>query len=72
MTYNVKILEKRAFYALIQNPSGPYGAKGVGECGMVLLAAAIGNAVYNATGIRFNEIPLTPERVYKKLQENKK
>lgn len=53
------------------DPSGPYGAKGVGECGMVLSAGAIGNAVYNATGIRFNEIPLTPERVYKKLQEKK-
>ncbi|MHB8076619.1 hypothetical protein [Desulfosporosinus fructosivorans] len=53
------------------DPFGPYGAKGLGECGMVLSAAAIGNAVYNATGIRFNEIPLTPERVYKRLQENK-
>lgn len=49
------------------DPTGPYGAKGVGECGMVPTAAAISNAVYNAIGIRFKEIPLTEERVLKAL-----
>jgi hypothetical protein len=33
---------------------------------------AILNAVYNATGIRFQELPLTPERVYKALREHEK
>jgi len=54
------------------DPTGPFGAKGVGECGMVPTAPAIANAVYDATGIRFTEIPLTPERVYQALQRNSK
>lgn len=53
------------------DPTGPFGAKGVGECGMVPTAAAIANAVYNAIGIRFKEIPLTEERVLKALTNNK-
>lgn len=44
-------------------PSGPFGAKGVGECGLVPTAAAIVNAIYHATGIRFHEIPVTEEKM---------
>ena len=44
--------------------SGPFGAKGVGEIGLVPIAPAIVNAIYNATGTRLYEIPATPERVY--------
>ncbi|MDV3278164.1 MAG: xanthine dehydrogenase family protein molybdopterin-binding subunit [Nitrososphaerales archaeon] len=44
--------------------TGPYGAKGVGEIGLVPIAPAIINAIYNATGTRLYEIPATPERVY--------
>lgn len=54
------------------DPTGPFGAKGVGETGLVPTAGAIANAVYNATGIRFFEIPLTEEKVFRALQENKK
>ncbi len=43
--------------------NGPYGAKGVGEQVTVPTAAAIANAVYNATGVRFHDLPLTPDRV---------
>ncbi|HBC93932.1 MAG TPA: carbon monoxide dehydrogenase [Pelotomaculum sp.] len=52
-----------------KDPNGPLGAKGVGETGLVPTAAAISNAVYDATGIRFFEIPLTEERVYKAIKE---
>ncbi len=45
-------------------PSGPYGAKGVGEPGMVPTAAAVGNAVYRATGRRIYELPITADRVW--------
>lgn len=48
-------------------PSGPFGAKGVGECGLVPTAAAIANAVKDATGIRFLQIPITEERVLEAL-----
>jgi CO/xanthine dehydrogenase Mo-binding subunit len=52
-------------------PYGPYGAKEVGEGAIMPTIPAILNAVYDATGIRFHELPLTPERVYMALQEHK-
>lgn len=50
-------------------PNGPYGAKEVGEGGIMPTIPAIMNAVYDATGIRFRELPLTPERVLKAIRE---
>ena len=50
------------------DPTGPYGAKGAGECSLVCPASAIANAVANAVGRRFTEIPMTPERVFKALR----
>jgi len=49
--------------------SGPFGAKGIGECGLIPTAPAIASAVEDATGIRFYEIPMTPERVLKKIMD---
>ncbi len=45
------------------------GAKGVGEIPLDGLAPAIGNAVYQATGWRFNEIPITPEMLLARLRQ---
>ena len=42
---------------------GPFGAKGLGESGVIPVAAAVANAVKAAIGIRFTELPITPERV---------
>lgn len=39
------------------------GARGVGELGTVGAAAAIGNAVFNATGIRIRDLPIHPEKL---------
>lgn len=64
--------EVEAILVESNDPSGPFGAKGVGETGLVPTAPAIANAVYNATGIRFTEIPLTEERVFFALRNNKK
>jgi CO/xanthine dehydrogenase Mo-binding subunit len=44
-------------------PSGPFGAKGVGEPGLIGAAASIANAVAKATGKRVRRLPMTPERV---------
>ncbi|MFI6345841.1 xanthine dehydrogenase family protein molybdopterin-binding subunit [Streptomyces sp. NPDC050560] len=41
----------------------PMGSKGIGEIGIVGTAAAVGNAVHDATGSRYRELPLTPDRV---------
>ena len=53
-------------------PSGPFGAKGVGECGLVPTAAAIAHAVYHATGIRFHEIPITEEKMLEAIKKKEK
>ncbi len=46
---------------------GPQGAKGVGEAPAICMAAAIANAIYNATGVRITALPFTPEKVYRAL-----
>ena len=45
------------------DPTGPFGAKGVGEPGCVCQAAAIANAIYDAVGVRIWSLPMTPEKV---------
>ncbi|MFD5074616.1 xanthine dehydrogenase family protein molybdopterin-binding subunit [Streptomyces sp. NPDC058371] len=49
----------------------PMGSKGIGEIGIVGTAAAIGNAVHHATGLRLRELPLTPDRVLTALTEHR-
>ena len=51
------------------NPSGPHGARGVGEIPLVTPVGAIGNAIYHATGVRLHQTPFTPERVFFGLRE---
>ncbi|MEM0000519.1 MAG: molybdopterin cofactor-binding domain-containing protein [Desulfurococcaceae archaeon] len=50
-------------------PAGPFGAKGLGEAAMNPAVGAILNAVYNAIGIRFYELPVTPDKVIAALRE---
>jgi xanthine dehydrogenase YagR molybdenum-binding subunit len=45
----------------------PLGARGVGELGIVGMAAAVGNAVYNATGVRLRDLPMTLDRALPRL-----
>lgn len=49
------------------HPNGPYGARGMAEMPYLPYAAAIAAAVYDATGVWFNEFPLVPERVLRQL-----
>ena len=48
---------------------GPFGAKGLGESGVIPTSAAVANAVHDAIGVRFTELPITPERVRAALHE---
>ena len=59
---------------LVENGDGPgpYGAKGMGESGIVSIAPAIANAVVDATGVRIRQLPLTPERVWYALRDAKR
>jgi len=61
---NIKI-----FFANTYEDTGPFGAKGIGEAAINPVPAAIANAIYNATGIWFREMPITPEKVLKALKE---
>jgi CO/xanthine dehydrogenase Mo-binding subunit len=47
--------------------AGPFGAKGIGEPPIVPVAAAVANALADATGVRIHDLPLTPERVARAL-----
>jgi CO/xanthine dehydrogenase Mo-binding subunit len=51
----------------IPSPLGPFGAKGVGEPPVIPVAAAIANAIRDATGVRMTQLPMTPERVFAAL-----
>ncbi|MBO0688111.1 MAG: molybdopterin-dependent oxidoreductase [Candidatus Dormibacteraeota bacterium] len=61
----------RSIWVQTDDPRGPYGAKGLGEMGLVPTAPAIANAVYDATGARVTRIPLTPERVLDALRSSR-
>jgi CO/xanthine dehydrogenase Mo-binding subunit len=50
-------------------PDGPFGAKGVGEPPVIAVAAAVANAIAAAVGVRMRELPMTPERVWRALQQ---
>jgi CO/xanthine dehydrogenase Mo-binding subunit len=57
----------RSFHSIIVEEgggTGPFGAKGIGEGGTLAAAAALCNAVYDATGVRLYSVPLTGQRIW--------
>ena len=50
---------------------GPLGAKGIAESNVNPVAPALANALHDATGVRYRELPFTPERIYRQLRENR-
>ncbi|QGJ71069.1 Xanthine dehydrogenase, molybdenum binding subunit [Planctomycetales bacterium 10988] len=53
----------------VPNPSHPYGVRGVGETPIVPPPAAIAQAIYQATGVRMQELPMSPPNLWKALKE---
>ncbi len=51
--------------------TGPFGAKGVGEPGLVGVAPAVANAIFDAIGVRITELPITPERLLTKIKSKR-
>jgi xanthine dehydrogenase molybdenum-binding subunit len=56
------------YFAHTYEPTGPFGAKGIGEAATNPVAAAYANAIHNAIGIRFYELPITPEKILAALK----
>jgi 4-hydroxybenzoyl-CoA reductase alpha subunit len=51
------------------DPNGPFGAKEVGQGPLLPVPPALANAVYDAVGVRIDEVPITPEKVKKALRQ---
>jgi 4-hydroxybenzoyl-CoA reductase subunit alpha len=54
------------------DPEGPFGAKEAGEGPLIAILPAVGNALYDAIGVRFTELPITPDRVLKGIDQRRK
>ena len=59
--HNIAVLERPA-------PDGPFGAKGPGEMCANPVLPAVANAIFNAVGVRIDELPITPEKVLRALR----
>jgi xanthine dehydrogenase YagR molybdenum-binding subunit len=69
ITTSMDIPEIEPIFADIVDPwMNNLGTKGLGEPPVIPIAAAIANAVYNATGVHVREIPMTPDRVLAALK----
>jgi len=54
------------------DPHGPFGAKEAGEGSLAAFLPALTNAIHDAIGIRFNDLPMTPDRVYEAIEKKKR
>ncbi len=54
------------------DPEGPFGAKEAGEGPLLPILPAVANAIYDAIGVRFYQLPITPDRVIKALDRGRK
>lgn len=61
--HHISILERPA-------PDGPFGGKGPGEMCANPVLPAVANAVFNAVGVRINDLPITPEKILRGIKEN--
>ncbi len=57
------------YFADTWDAVGPLGAKGMGECPINPVAGALANALADATGVRFRDLPFTPDRIYRRIFE---
>ena len=54
-------------HVITEDPEGPFGAKETGEGSLDPIPGAVANAIFNATGVRFKELPITPEKILQGL-----
>ena len=65
---NKEVGELVTEFADSYEPTGPFGAKSVGEIGIDTPPAVLCNAVYNAFGVRIHSLPITPEKIFNALK----
>ncbi|HEY0350373.1 MAG TPA: molybdopterin cofactor-binding domain-containing protein [Pyrinomonadaceae bacterium] len=68
----MEMCDVKTFLIEDPDPNGPFGAKEVGQGPLLPVPPAVANAVYNAVGVRVDEVPITPEKVLKALREKSK
>jgi 4-hydroxybenzoyl-CoA reductase alpha subunit len=68
----IEMCDVKTFLIEDPDPNGPFGAKEVGQGPLLPVPPAVANAVYNAVGVRVDEVPITPEKVLKALREKSK
>jgi 4-hydroxybenzoyl-CoA reductase alpha subunit len=54
------------------DPNGPYGAKEAGQGPLLPVIPAVANAIYDAVGVRIDEVPIHPEKIFKALRQKAK
>ena len=54
------------------DPEGPFGAKEAGEGSLAAFLPALTNAIADAIGVRFNDLPVTPDRVFAALEKRRR
>jgi 4-hydroxybenzoyl-CoA reductase alpha subunit len=64
--------EVESFIVETHDTEGPYGAKEAGQGPLLPVPPALANAIYDATGVRVDEVPISPEKVLKGLQEKER
>jgi len=67
---DIALKNKHIFVESI-DPDGPFGAKEVGEGASVAIFPAIGNAIFDAIGVRIPDLPITPEKVLKAIKKKR-
>ena len=65
-----EVPELETIFVETYEPTGPFGVKAVAEIPMDGVAPAVANALFDATGVRIKELPLTPERVWRALRRS--
>jgi CO/xanthine dehydrogenase Mo-binding subunit len=61
--------EVESFLVETDDPEGPFGAKEVGQGPLLPVIPAVANAIYDAVGVRIDEVPISPDKVVKALQQ---
>ncbi|MEP6570175.1 MAG: molybdopterin cofactor-binding domain-containing protein [Acidobacteriota bacterium] len=65
----MEMCEVKTYLIEDPDPNGPYGAKEVGQGPLLPVPPAVANAVYDAVGVRIDEVPITPEKILKALRD---